>query len=321
MRFAVLGLGSIGGRHAANLLSLGHEVMAFDPDPDRRLPDGAVRAVSLQDALAGAEAAIVASPTAAHAEHALTALEAGVAVLVEKPLAQTSAEAQAICETARARGLICGVAMNLRFHPAILELRRLLAEGALGRVLYCRVSSGSDLRKWRPGSDYRVAYSAHSEMGGGVMMDSIHELDYLTWLLGPPVHVSAELEQISDLELDVEDVALAIVSLSSGALAQVDLNYFEPSYRRGCLLVGAGASADWDWSRGTIEIRERAGGETQTISVACDVADTYTREVEQFAEAVRGRGAPRTTAEEGATVVRLAAAMRASALTGTRVAV
>ncbi|MGH2869709.1 MAG: cytidylyltransferase domain-containing protein, partial [Solirubrobacteraceae bacterium] len=219
MTVAVLGLGSIGSRHAHNLVALGHRVIGFDPTPDAG--NALARADTVFEAIAGADAVVVASPTSLHAEHALAALEQDRPVLVEKPMAISPADAVRIADVARARGLTCAVAMNLRFHPGVQALRELLDSGRLGTIRYAQLSSGSDLRGWRPGRDYRTAYSARAALGGGVVSDSIHELDYLTWLLGPVSSVTAEVGRVSELEIDVEDVALALLRLASGAMASV----------------------------------------------------------------------------------------------------
>jgi predicted dehydrogenase len=319
MRVAVLGLGSIGSRHARNLLSLGHEVVGFDP---RAATDDEpwARAPSPTEALATVEAAVVATPTSMHAEHAVLALERGLPVLVEKPITVDPLEADRLVELAGQSGLTCGVAMNLRFHPGVLALRDLASQGRLGEIRFAHVWCGSDLRTWRPGTDYRTSYSARAELGGGIVRDAIHELDYLTWILGPAASVSAEVAHVSDLEIDVEDIGAALIRLAGGALAAVDLTYVDPVYRRGCMLVGAEATAHWDWTRGTVEIN-RPDRDVEVLDVAADVAETYVAEMRDFIEAAQSGRAPRTSAEEGRDAVRLADALLRSASEGRRIAV
>lgn len=318
MRVAVLGLGSIGSRHARNLLALGHEVVGFDPRPPA-LEEGWSRAPSPTEALSGAEAAVVATPTSMHADHAVLALEHGLPVLVEKPMAVDPLDAARVVALAAERRLTCGVAMNLRFHPGVLALRDLVSEGRLGEIRFAQVWCGSDLRSWRPGTDYRTSYSARAELGGGIVRDSIHELDYLTWMLGPAATVTAEVARVSDLEIDVEDIGAALIRLARGGLASVDLTYVDPVYRRGCLLVGALATARWDWPRGTVEIN-RPDGDTEVLDVTADLSETYMAEMRDFLEAARAGRAPRTSAEEGREAVRLADALLQSAAEGRRVA-
>jgi predicted dehydrogenase len=318
MRVAVLGLGSIGSRHARNLLALGHEVVGFDPRPESDDEPWA-RAPSPREALSSAEAAVVATPTSLHAEHTLLALERDLPVLVEKPITVDLLDADRVVALAAERGLPCGVAMNLRFHPGVLALRDLVSQGRLGEIRFAHVWCGSDLRTWRPGTDYRTSYSARADLGGGIVRDAIHELDYLTWILGPAASVIAEVAHLSDLQIDVEDIGAALIRVAGGALVSVDLTYVDPVYRRGCLLVGADATARWDWTRGTVEI-SRPDADAEVLDVAADVSDTYVAEMRDFVEAARAGRAPRTSAAEGRDAVRLADALLRSAAEGRRVA-
>jgi predicted dehydrogenase len=306
VRVAVLGLGSAGRRHAENLAALGHEAVGFDPAAPESAP-------SAEEAIQGSDAVIVASPSSLHADQALAALAAGKPTLVEKPLAANAADAERVARAAHDSGVICGVAMNLRFHRGILGLRDLLPE--LGPVRLARSSFGYDLRLWRPGTDYRESYSAQAALAGGILLDAIHELDYLLWLLGPVESVGAELAQVSDLEIDVEDTALLSLRFASGALGAVDLNFVEPSYRRECLLVGSEATAAWDWNAGKILVRR--GDDERTVAVACDVQDTYRAVLEDFLSGAE----PRTPVEDGLAALRAVDSARRSAELGQRVPV
>jgi predicted dehydrogenase len=316
VRVAVLGLGSAGSRHAANLLALGHEVTGFDPS-GRDTPASVTRAETGLDAIRWAEAVVVASPNALHAAQTLAVLEEGRHVLVEKPLATRVDDAVAIADASERSGLVCAVAMNLRFHAALETLRSLVAEGRLGALLLAEAVFGFDLRRWRPDSDYRESYSARADLGGGIVFDAVHELDYLLWLLGPVATVSAETDRLSQLEIDVEDVAVALLRFRSGALGTVSVNFFEPSYRRGCVLVGAEAVARWDWGEDSIEVSDADGA--TVVAAAGDVPQTYVDVARDFAEAVQAGRAPRTTCREGLEAVRVADAVKRSAADGRRI--
>ena len=175
--------------------------------------------------------------------------------------------------------------MNLRFHRGILGLRDLLPE--LGAVRFVRSSFGYDLRLWRPGTDYRESYSARAALGGGILLDAIHELDYLLWLLGPVASVSAELDRVSDLEIDVEDTALLSLRFESGVLGAVDLNFVEPAYRRQCVIVGSEAVASWDW---TAAASQCADGTRSAESMSPSTLSTPTaRSSRTSSPGIRGR--------------------------------
>ena len=152
------------------------------------------------------------------------------------------------------------------------------------------------------------------------MLDAIHELDYLLWLLGPVTSVSAEEGHVSDLDVDVEDIALASLRFASGSLGAVDLNFFEPAYRRTCLLAGSTGVASWSWVAETVTV-SRSGTEDVVTPVPCHVDDTYRAELVDFFDAVSTGREPCTTPGDGVAAVRLAHALKRSAATGRRTVV
>lgn len=316
MRIAVLGQGSIGRRHAANALALGHEVTAWDPVA-AALERVAV-APTAEAALEAAEVAIVASPSSEHASQARLALTHDCHALVEKPLALSAADIAPLERLATERGLTLGVAMNLRFHPGVLALRETLASGTLGDVLVVRAWFGSWLPGWRPGTDYRESYSAQRALGGGVLLDAIHEIDYLTWLLGDVRAVSATLATVSRLELDVEDVAQLQLEFTSGTQATLSLDYLDREYDRGCRLIGAEGTAAWSWAGEAVRVTG-ADGATVTSPAPSAPGPTYESELGAFLDATRQGSRPATTAAEARHALAVVAAARESAATGARV--
>lgn len=318
MRIAVLGQGSIGRRHAANALALGHDVVAWDPVAP--VIDGATGASTPEAALAGADVAVVASPSSEHAAQARLALEHDCHTLVEKPLALSAAEVTPLEQLALARDLTLGVAMNLRFHPGVLAVREALVSGRVGTPLVARAWFGSWLPGWRPGTDYRQSYSAQHALGGGVLLDAIHEIDYLTWLLGAVESVTATLTTTSQLEIDVEDVAQLQLHFASGTEAVVSLDYLDRSYDRGCRVVGSEGTVAWSWPSATVTVYG-SDGAGASVAVPSDVAATYPAELAAFVEAAGRRSAPSTTASEARHALSVTEAGRDSAATGTRVAV
>jgi predicted dehydrogenase len=316
MRVAVCGFGSAGRRRVEDLHALGHELLVVDPAPPLS-PDDLRCAATLEEVVDEVAAVVVSSPNRFHAEQALLALEHGRHVLVEKPLAENRDEADRLVDAAKVAGVTSGVAMNLRFHTGPATLNRLLDDGELGRPLHAAVWFGYDLRRWRPHADYRQSYSARADLGGGVVLDAIHELDILLWLLGPAQCVTGELGHVSDLEIDVEDVALGVLRFGGGVLASVSLNYVDAAYRRGCLVVGTDATARWDWGHGTVVVRDGTG--ERVLDAACDVRDTYRAEIADFVRAAESGSPPRTSFAAGRAAVALADGLKASAATGRRV--
>ncbi len=320
MRVAVLGQGSIGRRHTEIALVLGHELAVYDPDPAVLPTSGALSSTSARECLEGVDAAIVASPSSEHAAHARMAIELGVPVLVEKPLALDAAHAAELDFLARECGTTLSVAMNLREHPGVQALSALVSEGAVGNILRASAWCGSWLPAWRSASDYRKSYSARSELGGGVLLDvAVHELDYLLCLTGPARSVSALARHASELETDVEDVALIALELACGGVAEVGVDYFDRSYTRGCRIVGSAGTLHWSWEEQSLT-RHDPSGATWRRAVPSDVAPTYRSQLERFLQAARNGGPAPVPACSAQQVMAVIDAARVSAREGRRVA-
>src|SRR3954469_18236676 len=188
VRVLISGLGSIGRRHLRNLLRLGVGDILLHrtrPDPLEEAPELPVF-TDLARALAERpDVVIVSNPTAHHLRVAVPAAEAGCHLFIEKPLSHSWDGVEELLATIRGRKLIAMMGFDLRFEPGLRRIKGLLAGGAIGRVTAIQAQVGQYLPDWHPGEDYRRGVSARKETGGGVILDLIHELDYVTWLVGP----------------------------------------------------------------------------------------------------------------------------------------
>jgi predicted dehydrogenase len=276
----VLGAGSIGRRHARNLLAAGASVAVADPVAT----DGVT--IPWDDADPAAYAGVVvASPTVHHLDQARAAIASGTRALVEKPLATTAAAATAL-QPANDR---VRVGFNLRFHEPVRRLMHLVHAGRAGRVLSARLWFGHDLTAWRPGTDYRQSYSAQAALGGGVLLDAIHELDLAVWLLGPELAVEgAVVSQVGDLEMDVEDTVRALLRTPDGAPVEIALDYLSKDYRRGIEVIGSEATIRLDWARKVLEVDTGDGPEALPADAAVD--RSYEAEAEAFLAWLDGTG-------------------------------
>jgi predicted dehydrogenase len=311
-RILVVGAGSIGRRHARNLAAEGARVDVTDPDGGRAAAVGAgTNAVDYETLprLGGYDGVVIASPTVFHVAQARWALGAGHRVLVEKPLGSDVAQVDALVEEAGSRLM---VGYNLRFHEPVTQYVAKLTAGTIGRPLAARAWFGSWLPAWRPGVDYRATYSARADLGGGILLDAIHELDLLFWILpGEFEVVGAMVERVGNLEIDVEDTVKAILRHHTGTPVEVSLDYLSRRYRRGLDVVGSDGNLRLDWDTQTIYLETTTG--VETFPAVGDVADSYVREAHCFMQWLRGEALPPVMGEEGAQSVRLADAIRRAA--------
>lgn len=239
MKILVAGAGSIGKRHAENARALGQDVRVSDADP------GKSDFKSFDDALAWKpEAVVIATPHKTHIPLALLAVKAGAHVLIEKPISDTIDGVADFLKQAEAVGRKVFVVCNMRFHPAVQELKQNLER--TGKVYFARAHFGNYLPNMRPNTDYRTLYCANRDQGGGIILDGIHEIDYLSWLLGPVKHVTCEAGTISDLDIDVEDYAAMTVQHETGIRSEIHMDYLQQCKRRGCEIIGRKGTLLWE---------------------------------------------------------------------------
>ena len=153
----------------------------------------------------------VCNPSSLHVPVALAALGAGSHVFVEKPLSNSMNNVDALIAEAERTGLVAYLGSQFRFHPAVKDLQRSLEAGGIGRVLAVRAVVGEYLPNFHRYEDYRSMYAARRDLGGGVVLTQIHELDYLSLLFGTPRRVFAIGGHLSKLEVDVEDVVAVLL--------------------------------------------------------------------------------------------------------------
>lgn len=245
MRALVVGYGSIGARHARLLAELGCHTAVVS----KRNVDFPVIFHDLGVALEAElpEYIIIANETKQH-QNTLSILikhaYKGV-VLIEKPLFNHFLE----LPPHSFRNVF--VAYNLRFHPAIQRLKQLLEHE---RVLSVLAYAGQYLPEWRPGSDYRACYSASAELGGGVLRDLSHELDYLIWMLGEWKSVTAIGGHFSPLEITSDDIYAVTMTTSLCPIINLQMNYLDRAGRRFILINTASHTIEVDLDKGIVTV-------------------------------------------------------------------
>lgn len=320
-RFLVLGCGSIGMRHARNLLELGQHVFAYDPGAAQRERVGRELGIETFDDLEAAwgslpEAAVIATPTSSHLELALESASRGCHFFVEKPLSNSLERVPELLAAVAERQLVTLVGCNMRFHPGVQALKNVVERQTLGTIFTARFEAGQYLPDWRPGTDYRQSYSAQRALGGGIVLDAIHELDYASWLLGEVTEVACFADHVSELEIDTEDVASILLRFGSSAIAAVHLDYLQRAYSRSCALVGERGTARWDYTKPDLEVFLADEGRWTTTQLfeEWDANSMYFEELRHFIRCLDGVDRPLADATTGSRVLAVAlAAKRAAA--------
>jgi len=168
----------------------------------------------------GVDAIIVASPHPQHREHAVAALQAGAHVIVEKPMALSTTDCDAMIAAADRSGKKLGVICQRRWFPAVQRLRKAIDDGKIGKPALGQVV----MLGWRDEAYYasdpwRGSWAGE---GGGVLVNQApHQLDLLQWFMGPVREVSAYHENFNHPYIEVEDTAVAILRFEGGGLGSI----------------------------------------------------------------------------------------------------
>ena len=339
MRFLVVGLGGIGQRHVRNLRTLlgpdvdiaAYRVRRDSPTLDDRLQvevghdveeKYGVRAVAdLETALRDKpDAVLVCNPSSLHMEVALKAARAGCGLFIEKPLSNDEAHLDELIDLVDKRHLVALVGYQMRFHPCLLRLRVLLAQEAVGRIVALHVEVGEYLPGWHTYEDYRQMYASRADLGGGVILSQIHELDYVYWLFGLPRRVFALGGHLSSLEIDVEDVASTLFECEVDGRAvpvHVHQDYLQRPPVRGCKVIGDAGKIIVDLQDLSVTVFDAQGSLAETSDFAgFQRNELFLREAEHFVACLKGEETPEATVRDGAQTLRMALAAKESLTTG-----
>lgn len=232
MKVLIIGLGSIAQKHIKALRTINPNVELFALRSGR----GSVQVEGLKDIYSLEECpncnfVLIANPTSLHAEAIKQVAGLNKPLFIEKPPFSALEEAKEAVQVVPNH--LTYTAFNLRFLESLNYLKE---ELPIEKVREVNVYCGSYLPDWRPGADYRQVYSAKKELGGGVHLDLIHELDYVSWIFGQPKEIKKTIRKVSDLEMDAPDYANYLLSYDRFTV-NITLNYFRRDAKRSCEIV------------------------------------------------------------------------------------
>ncbi|MEK9727751.1 MAG: Gfo/Idh/MocA family oxidoreductase [Candidatus Margulisiibacteriota bacterium] len=242
-RLAVIGFGSIGKRHCQAIKESYPNidiVLVRRETKDLGDFEGNVFATvnSIDDALKlDIQAAIIATPASLHLKQAMKLASNGIHLLIEKPISINLLNQQKLDAILKKQKIICKVGYVLRFDPNLNFFRDFLDNKNIGEILHVKIESSSYLPNWRPDQNYKSSVSAKKELGGGVLLELSHELDYFIWLFGFPKKISSLIYNTNELGVDVEDQASILLESKDGFSASIDLNFSSQHMSRFCEVI------------------------------------------------------------------------------------
>ncbi len=289
-RIGVIGLGSIGLRHARNLIGLGHEVVGYDPDSDRRAlltKHGglAVRKAEVITETPGYDGIIVANPTSAHAE---TIQQCDTIILAEKPIADRIFDGILNVDM---------VGYNLRFHSGVIAAKKMLDAGEIGKPYWAEFIVAQ--------SCLRAEY-----LRDGVILNWSHEIDLALHMLGP----AKVLTSATRLTNGQDDIADIILEHESGCRSFTHLDYIANPEKREFTIFGDGGSLRGHLTLPrsvTMHRRDRVHPHIKYTPGTFDL--DYIDEMRGFIDCIDGKTHRGATAEDGLRVLEICLEVRKQA--------
>lgn len=278
MKVLIIGLGSIGKKHAEALKSIHprSEIFALRSTNDAVKHPG-ITNICTFDEIPSIEIdfAIISNPTSEHKSTIEKLIPFGFPIFIEKPV-YSNLDIENLVNSIKNKRINTYVACNLRFLDCIKFIKEKLPQLQNKKLNEVNAYCGSYLPAWRPNTDFRKSYSANSELGGGVHIDLIHELDYIYWFFGNPFEVKRHFRSQSSLAISAYDYANYILDYN-GFCASVILNYYRREAKRTLELV----FEDETWNIDLLKNQITCNNQTIYTSEQ-RIVDTYQTQMEYF---------------------------------------
>ncbi len=310
--FLVIGAGSIGRRHAKNLQELGAVVHIFDVNTELLSnicrEKGFTSCGDIDKAFETTlfDGAIVCTPTHLHIPAAKKVAEHGVNLFIEKPLSHTLEGVDDLITLIENKHCIAMVGFMLRFEPGLQYLKTRIEKD---NVAFGQVEFGSHMPLWRKDVDYRKVYSANRSMGGGTILDDVHELDYVCWLFGYPESVSSVFGKFSSFDIDVEDTAMINFEYPD-KIVSIHSDYLQRKYSRKCKICDReGYTYEWIFGN-SVHVQGENGEQVFSYADTFDVNQLYIDEMRYFLDCIEKNIQPESGLQNGKKIMEIALAAK-----------
>jgi predicted dehydrogenase len=323
MRFLICGIGSIGQRHYRNLKSLGHETALFRaggganaPFIDKFLSEEQSSGQKVKiyynfnEAIDDFKpsAVFITNPNSKHMETALLAARAGQNIFIEKPLTHNMDGLEELKALAEKKNLKIMIGYNLRWHPLLKKMKAMVANGDIGQPISAHIEMGENIEDWHPWEDYRQAYAAYKNGGGGAVLCFSHDIDYLYWFFGLPETIQAIGGKITPLGGDAEDMVKALLEYKNKFIVSLHLDYWQKPPKRFFEIIGTTGKITWDYYTKNLTLVSR---DNNIAPIVYPLSDTFDRndmfidEIKDFIFALKNEKEASVPLQEGIDVLEI----------------
>ena len=291
LKILVLGCGSIGQRHIANLVKIIPRNFIYLYDPDKNQLDFISKKFKINSIneliYDGYDCLFICTPPSTHIALAIDALKHGCHVFIEKPLSSNSIGISSLQKLAKKKNLLVFVGYTFRFNRGLNKIKKILLKKQLGKPLSVSAYFGQYLPDWRPNQNYKKNYSAVKSLGGGIIHDSSHEIDYLIWLFGNPKEIQSNYVKTDTLKTDVEGIAEIILKFKNNVLGTIHLDFIRREYRRSVEILYENGILSWSLKENKIKVFNSKNNKWIIYPIKENVNDMYFQEIKHVLDCIK----------------------------------
>lgn len=315
----IVGLGSIGRTHLENLLQFKNVkiiVCTKRTDLNSFIEQGVKVSDSLSECLKeNIDVAIISNETSLHIQTAIKLAERGLDLFIEKPLSHCSKDIKKLQSIVKKKKLITQMGCNLRFHPCIKKIKNFIEKENIGRIISAQVQNCSYLPDSHRWEDYTKSFSARKELGGGVILTLIHEIDYMYWFFGEVANLVSISEKLSDLDISAEDYSASILKFKNNVVGEIHLDYFQRPNFKSCKIRGTKGEIYWNSDKNSVNVYNFKKNKWEVkfetnFSNNVDMYSSYVDEMKHFLNCVKHRKETINNLDQGIETLKIALAIK-----------
>ncbi len=318
----IVGLGSIGRRHAKILIEKGiTNITGVDLRDDRI--EQAKKEIGISKfeknyvkALEGNnyDAVFITLPTAYHTPVIIEAAKRKSNLFIEKPVAADLKNIREALKVVENNKVLSYTAYCYRFAPSAIRVKQLVNDGRIGKILSSRIKISTYLPDWHPWEDYRDFYMSKIEQGGGARLDESHGVDLIRWIVGEIESVYSLVEKVSKLEITADDLTVMIFKFKNGSVGEAHFDLLGRTPRIDLELIGSLGTLLWDRITGEVSLYESSKGEWILENFGKeDFVKSYANQIDHVIESFDNNLSPECDLKDGIITLKvLEAALRSS---------
>ena len=321
----ILGAGSVGKRHFRNMAGMNCKLSGMDPNVDRLLEiSKEIHLVFQFTSLEQIEkywhkfdGVVVCSPPKFHQDQCIAAAENGLPILSEKPLTKTLVEAQKIANILNKipnSQLLLGY--TYRWWKPLKKFREELELGRIGKPLHAKFVMSAHLADWHPWESYQDFFMSSKDLGGGALIDESHFVDLMLWFFGMPESVIANIDKLSNLDIETDDNVDIIVRYKDGLRVSIHLDLFGRPHEKYISIAGEGSTLQWSFEPNIVQYSNKMESVWNKISFELERNDMFIEVEKEFLSILRGNTDISCTLDDGLNIMKILEACRLSSAEG-----